>query len=59
MTQDFSPDDDLDLFRQAVQGAKRLKHDQAEVGKAPRDRASIAGWFRLNNTTADYLDPPR
>lgn len=42
MTQDFSPDDDLDLFRQAVQGAKRLKHDQAEVGKAPRDRASIA-----------------
>ena len=30
-----------------------------EVLPTRRDRASIAGWFRLNNTTADYLDPPR
>ena len=30
-----------------------------EVLPTHRDRASIAGWFRLNNTTANYLDPPR
>jgi len=30
-----------------------------EVLPTRTDRASIAGWFRLNNTTADYLDPPR
>lgn len=30
-----------------------------EVLTTRRDRASIAGWFRLNNTTADYIDPPR
>lgn len=30
-----------------------------EVLPTHTDRASIAGWFRLNNTTADYLDPPR
>lgn len=23
------------------------------------DRTSISGWFRLNNTTADFIDPPR
>ena len=30
-----------------------------EVLPTSRDRASVAGWFRLNNTTADYVDPPR
>ena len=30
-----------------------------EVLPTRTDRASIAGWFRLNNTTADYPDPPR
>lgn len=30
-----------------------------EVLPTRSDRGSIAGWFRLNNTTADYLDPPR
>jgi len=32
---------------------------QHEVLPTHRDRASIAGWFRLNNTTADCIDPPR
>ena len=30
-----------------------------EVLAATRERYSIAGWFRCNNTTADWLDPPR
>ncbi|MDT8439802.1 MAG: 2OG-Fe(II) oxygenase [Wenzhouxiangellaceae bacterium] len=30
-----------------------------EVLPARRDRASVAGWYRLNTTTSDYLDPPR
>lgn len=30
-----------------------------EVLPTRTDRASISGWFRLNNTTADYIDPPR
>lgn len=30
-----------------------------EVLPAQRDRYSIAGWFRLNSTTPDRLDPPR
>jgi len=30
-----------------------------EVLETRVDRASVAGWFRLNNTTADFLDPPR
>jgi len=30
-----------------------------EVLPTRTDRVSIAGWFRLNNTTADFLDPPR
>jgi len=30
-----------------------------EVLPTRTDRASIAGWFRLNNSTAEYLDPPR
>ena len=29
-----------------------------EVLPAKRDRYSIAGWFRLNNSTANKLDPP-
>lgn len=29
-----------------------------EVLAAGRDRYSIAGWFRINTTSADYLDPP-
>ena len=29
-----------------------------EVLPTCTERASIAGWFRLNNTTADYPDPP-
>lgn len=30
-----------------------------EVLPAARDRMSIAGWFRLNTSTGDHLDPPR
>lgn len=30
-----------------------------EVLAATRERYSIAGWFRCNNTTADWLDPSR
>ncbi|MZR64019.1 2OG-Fe(II) oxygenase [Alcanivorax sp. DP30] len=30
-----------------------------EVLAATHERYSIAGWFRCNNTTADWLDPPR
>lgn len=30
-----------------------------EVLAATRERYSIAGWFRCNNTTAEWLDPPR
>jgi SM-20-related protein len=30
-----------------------------EVLPAQRDRYSIAGWFRLNTSTSDRVDPPR
>ena len=30
-----------------------------EVLAATHERYSIAGWFRCNNTTAEWLDPPR
>lgn len=30
-----------------------------EVKAAKRDRYSIAGWFRLNSSTPDKIDPPR
>jgi SM-20-related protein len=30
-----------------------------EVLPASRDRYSIAGWFRVNTTTTDRVDPPR
>ena len=30
-----------------------------EVLPAMRDRYSIAGWFRINTTTSDCVDPPR
>jgi SM-20-related protein len=30
-----------------------------EVLPTRRPRASIAGWFRLNNTSAEVVDPPR
>ena len=30
-----------------------------EVLPARRDRYSIAGWFRVNNSTGQWLDPPR
>ncbi len=30
-----------------------------EVLAATRERYSIAGWFRCNSTTTDWLDPPR
>jgi len=30
-----------------------------EVKPARRDRYSIAGWFRVNSSTADKADPPR
>ena len=29
-----------------------------EVLPATRDRYSIAGWFRVNTSTADRIDPP-
>jgi len=30
-----------------------------EVRPARRDRYSVAGWFRLNSSSADRVDPPR
>jgi SM-20-related protein len=30
-----------------------------EVLPASRDRYSIAGWFRVNGSTAERVDPPR
>jgi len=30
-----------------------------EVLAAQRDRYSIAGWFRVNSSTAQQIDPPR
>lgn len=30
-----------------------------EVRPARRDRYSVAGWFRLNSSTTDRVDPPR
>lgn len=30
-----------------------------EVKPARRDRHSVAGWFRLNNSSPDRVDPPR
>jgi SM-20-related protein len=30
-----------------------------EVKPAQRDRYSVAGWFRLNSSSADRVDPPR
>ena len=30
-----------------------------EVAAARRDRYSIAGWYRVNGSTADRVDPPR
>ncbi|MEC7468361.1 MAG: 2OG-Fe(II) oxygenase, partial [Pseudomonadota bacterium] len=30
-----------------------------EVLPATRDRFSIAGWFRVNNSTAQRVDPPK
>jgi SM-20-related protein len=41
----------LVLFR-----SEEIEH---EVPPTRIDRASIAGWFRLNTTTTDHLDPPR
>ncbi|PCD00262.1 Smr/MutS family protein [Halopseudomonas pelagia] len=41
MSQDPSEPDDLELFRQATQGARRIKVDQADTGKARTDRTRI------------------
>jgi SM-20-related protein len=30
-----------------------------EVAAARRDRYSIAGWFRVNGSRADRVDPPQ
>ena len=30
-----------------------------EVRPARRDRYSVTGWFRLNNSSPDRVDPPR
>ncbi len=30
-----------------------------EVRPAKRDRYSIAGWYRVNNSLNDQIDPPR
>jgi len=36
--------------------SEEIEHEVLPT-RAPR--ASVAGWFRLNNTTSDYLDPPK
>mgnify|MGYP003659619351 CR=1 FL=1 len=41
MSHDPSEPDDLELFRQATQGARRIKVDQADTGKARTDRTRI------------------
>lgn len=41
MSQDPSEPDDLELFRQATQGARRIRVDKADTGKPRTDRALL------------------
>jgi SM-20-related protein len=45
-----------DMGRIAVFLSEEFPH---EVRAAQRDRYSIAGWYRINATTAERVDPPR
>jgi len=59
----YEPDGDVEMACIAPRAGTLMlfmsEEIEHEVLPTRRDRASIAGWFRLNNTTADYLDPPR
>ena len=41
MTQDHDPADDFNLFRQATQGVKPIRVDQADTGKPRRDSSQL------------------
>ncbi|QOC24269.1 2OG-Fe(II) oxygenase [Wenzhouxiangella sp. AB-CW3] len=59
----YRPDSDIEMARIEPRAgtialflSEEIPH---EVLPSRIHRASIAGWFRLNNTTASYIDPPR
>ncbi len=59
----YAPDEQTRLLQVEPIGGRLalfLSEEVAhEVLPAARDRLSIAGWFRLNASTADRVDPPR
>lgn len=75
LNHDWAPDDggELVIYRESKAGAEPLRVTPAfgtlvaflsedfphEVVPARRDRYSIAGWYRVNNSVAQRVDPPR
>ena len=74
LNRDWDDDDGGELVLYRPQTAEEMAHIapragtlllfmseeiEHEVLPTRTDRASISGWFRLNNTTADYPDPQR
>lgn len=75
LNHDWAPDDggELLIYREATTGTEPLRVTPAfgtlvaflsedfphEVLRAQRDRYSIAGWYRVNNSVAQRVDPPR
>ncbi|MFU8878431.1 MAG: 2OG-Fe(II) oxygenase, partial [Wenzhouxiangellaceae bacterium] len=59
----YTPDSGREMARIEPRAATLVllmsEEVEHEVLESRIDRASVAGWYRLNNTTADYLDPPR
>lgn len=59
----YSPEDDAELLR-VLPGFGTLvlflsEEFSHEVLPTQRDRYTVAGWFRLNNSINDNIDPPR
>ena len=59
----YGPDSDAEIIRiepragsMALFLSEEIPH---EVLPTQKDRASISGWFRLNNSIAGHIDPPR
>ncbi len=59
----YDPDNDAEIIRiepragsMALFLSEEIPH---EVLPTQKDRASISGWFRLNNSIAGHIDPPR
>ena len=75
LNHDWAPDDggELVIYRESTGGGEPLRVTPAfgtlvaflsedfphEVLPARRDRYSIAGWYRVNNSVAERVDPPR